>query len=318
MTVSPTAMPSGPAPSALQAVGSVPARSTTLLGTSEGSLFLASQKGQAVTRIDPTSGAVLAQGDLGLGGELAAVDAGGSIWVLQRSDGGARMFGLAPRTLAIRHRRAFASTADGIAAAGGHVWIGIGSSLTAIDPATGATIARVPLPDTIDRLAGDPDSGLIYVTLKGPVRKDQAPLLEIDGSAGGPVADTRAGYADLGGVSRLIPTPDGVWVGEPTGMAGTLGFYANDLVAPQGVEGKDGHGVILGANSITGAYAGKHLWVAYGEATVTCADPRTGRKLGTLTNGSLPGRGAVVAVGGRPMTVVDSTLYAIDEQLACS
>jgi hypothetical protein len=101
-------------------------------------------------------------------------------------------------------------------------------------------------------------------------------------------------------------------------MMGTLGFYANDLVAPQGVEGKGGHGVILGSNSIAGTYAASHLWVAYGDGTVTCADARTGRKLGTLTDGSTPGSGAVVAVGARPMTVIDSTLYAIDEQLVCS
>jgi hypothetical protein len=164
-----------------------------------------------------------------------AVEADGAIWVLQRSNEGARLVGVEPQTLAIHQERAFASAADGIAGADGHVWIGVGTSLMAIDPATGSTRVRVPLPDRIDRVAGDPDNGLLYVTLEGPVRKDQAPLLELDGTAGGPIAETRAGYADLGGVSQLIPTPDGVWVGEPTGMMGTLGFYANDLMPPQGL-----------------------------------------------------------------------------------
>jgi outer membrane protein assembly factor BamB len=76
--------------------------------------------------------------------------------------------------------------------------------------------------------------------------------------------------------------------------------------------------VIHGANSITGAYAAGYLWVAYGEGTVTCADARTGRKLGTLTDGSISGSADIVTVSGRPMTVIDSTLFVIDEQIACS
>jgi outer membrane protein assembly factor BamB len=263
---------------------------------------------------------VLAQWNLGHGGELAAVEAGGAIWVLHRSKQGTRLVGVEPQTLAIQYERAFASAADGIAAAGGQVWIGVGTSLAAIDPASGSTVARVPLRDRIDRVAGDPDSDLLYVTLEGPVRKDQAPLLELDGSSGGPIADTHAGYADLGGVSHLVPAPDGVWVGEPTGMMGTLGFYAADgLMPPEGFdEGHDGRGVIHGSNSITGAYAGSHLWVAYPDGTVICADARTGRTLGTLTDGSSLWSAAVVTVGDRPMTIVGSTLYAIDEEIACS
>jgi outer membrane protein assembly factor BamB len=304
----------------LQAVGPVPARTYALLGTSDGSLLLASQGGRTITRVDPTSGDVLAQWNLGHGGELAAVEAGGAIWVLHRSKQGTRLVGVEPQTLAIQYERAFASAADGIAAAGGQVWIGVGTSLAAIDPASGSTVARVPLRDRIDRVAGDPDSDLLYVTLEGPVRKDQAPLLELDGSSGGPIADTHAGYADLGGVSHLVPAPDGVWVGEPTGMMGTLGFYAADgLMPPEGFdEGHDGRGVIHGSNSITGAYAGSHLWVAYPDGTVICADARTGRTLGTLTDGSSLWSAAVVTVGDRPMTIVGSTLYAIDEEIACS
>jgi hypothetical protein len=76
--------------------------------------------------------------------------------------------------------------------------------------------------------------------------------------------------------------------------------------------------VIHGSNAITGAYAGSHLWVAYPDGTVTCSDARTGRALGTLTGGASPGNAAVVTVEDRPMMVVDSTLYAIDEQIACS
>jgi hypothetical protein len=261
---------------------------------------------------------VLAQRNLGHGGELAAVAVGGSIWILQRSTGSARLIGMAPETLAIRHDRAFAAAAEGLAATGGHVWIGVGTSLAAIDPTSGSTTARIPLPDTIDRVAGDPDSGLLYVTLEGPVRKDRAPLLELDGSSGGLIAYTRAGYADLGGVSHLMPAPGGVWVGEPTGMMGTLGFYPSDRFGPpQGVVGgTDGHGVIHGANSITGAYTAGHLWVASGASTVTCNDARTGRRLGTLTDDG--GSADVVTVGDRPMTIVGSTLYSIDEEIACS
>jgi hypothetical protein len=76
--------------------------------------------------------------------------------------------------------------------------------------------------------------------------------------------------------------------------------------------------VIHGSNSITGAYAGSHLWVAYPDGTVICADARTGRTLGTLTDGSSLWSAAVVTVGDRPMTIVGSTLYAIDEEIACS
>ncbi|MGZ5327438.1 MAG: hypothetical protein ACXWFU_03670 [Actinomycetota bacterium] len=269
-------------------------------------------------RVDPSSGQVLAQRNLDRAGELAAVEAGGSVWILQRSKEGARLIDMAPQTLAIRHRRAFAAAAEGLAATDGHLWLGVGTALTEIDPTTGRTVDQVPLPHRIDLVAGDPDGGLLYVTLEGPVRKDQAPLLELDGSSGGLIAHTRAGYADLGGVSQLVPAPNGVWVGEPTGMMGTLGFYkSNDLVAPQGIdEGKDGHGIIHGANSITGAYAGSHLWVAYGEGTVTCNDARNGRRLGTLTDDGA--RADIVTVGDHPMTVVDSTLYAIDEEIACS
>ncbi len=55
-----------------------------------------------------------------------------------------------------------------------------------------------------------------------------------------------------------------------------------------------------------------------GEGTVTCADARTGRTLGTLTDGSPPGSADIVTVGDRPMTIVGSTLYSIDEEIACS
>lgn len=298
----------------------MPAHSYALLGTSDGSLFIASAGGRIVTRVDPTSGEALARRDLGHGGELTAVEAGGSIWIVQRPREGARLIGLDPQTLAIRHGRSFASAADGIAGVGGHVWIGVGAALMEIDPASGSTTARIPLPDTIARVAGDPDSDLMYVTLEGPIRRDQAPLLELDGASGGAIAETRAGYADLGGVSHLVPAPGGVWVGEPTGMMGTLGFYAaNGLVPPRGGgEGENGHGMILGSNAITGAYAGRHLWVAFPDGTVTCNDARTGRTLGNLTDGSTPGSAAVVTVGDHPMTVVDSMLYSIDEQIACS
>ena len=319
MSVSASASPSEPASTAaLEPIGPVPARTYALLGTADGSLLIASNSGRIVTRVDPSSGEVLARRNLEHASELAAVEVGGSIWILQRSKEGGRLVGLAPQTLAILHGRAFAATAEGLAATDGHLWLGVGSALVEIDPATGRPVDQVPLPHRIDLVAGDPDGGLLYVTLEGPVRKDQAPLLELDGSSGSLIADTRAGYADLGGVSHLVPAPNGVWVGEPTGMMGTLGFYtSNDLVAPQGIdEGKDGHGIIHGANSITGAYAGSHLWVAYGEGTVTCNDARDGRRLGTLTDDGA--RADIVTVADHPMTVVDSTLYAIDEEIACS
>ena len=320
-TVSPSASAGEPPASALQAIGPVPPHSHALVGTTDGWLFIASNGGGIVARVNPTSGEVLARRGLGHRGELAAVEVGVSVWVLQRSNEGiSRLFGLDAETLEIRSRRTLVSAAEGIAAADGHLWLGVGTSLTEIDLASGGTVDQVQLPHRIERVAGDPNSGLLYVTLEGPVRKGQAPLIELDGSSGGLIAYARAGYADLGGVSHLVPTPTGVWVGEPTGMMGTLSFYeANDLVAPQGFdEGKDGHGVIYGANSITAAYAAGYLWVAHGEGTVTCADARTGRKLGTLMDGSPSGSADIATVGGQPMTIVDSTLYAIDELIACS
>jgi hypothetical protein len=184
-------------------------------------------------------------------------------------------------------------------------------------------VKRVRMIGRVDLVAGDPDRGIVYVTLQGPVRKDRRPLLELDGSTGNVLGSAWAGFADLNGVSHLVPAPNGVWVGEPTGMMGTLGFYATSdlgvLVPPRGGgEGTDGHGLIYGSNAITGTYAGSHLWVAYGEGTVNCADARSGRKLGTLTDGSPPGSADIVTVGDRPMTIVGSTLYAIDEEIACS
>src|SRR5207344_2510747 len=113
--------------SALEPIGPVPSRTHALLGTSDGSLFLASATGKIVTRVDPSTGEVLARRDLGHRGELAAVEAGGSIWILQRSKEGARLLGMAPETLAILHGRAFAATADGLAATDGHLWLGVGS-----------------------------------------------------------------------------------------------------------------------------------------------------------------------------------------------
>jgi len=302
----------------------VPPHSHALVGSSDGSLIVSSPNGKTVTRIDAATGQVLSTQDLGRGGALSAVEIDRSVWIVQQARPDApRLLQLDARTLAIRRVREYDSVAEGIAAADGHVWLGTGHILTEIDPVSGRTIDRFPLLGGINLVAGDADSSLVFVTLEGPVRKDRSPLLEIDGSTGDVLASARAGYADLGGVSHLVPAPNGVWVGEPTGMMGTLGFYATDglmgLVPPRGFdEGKDGHGVIHGANSITGAYAAGYLWVAYGEGTVTCADARTGRKLGTLTDGSISGSADIVTVSGRPMTVIDSTLFVIDEQLACS
>ena len=267
---------------------------------------------------------MLAERDLGHAGELAAVEVGGWIWTLQRSNGSTRLIGMAPQTLAIRHGRAFSATAEGLAAADGHLWLGVGSSLVEIDPDSGDTIARARVVGRVNRVAGDPEGGIMYVTLKGPVRKDRLPLLELDGSTGVVLANAWAGFAELNGVSHLVPAPNGVWVGEPTGTMGTLGFYATSelggfLVPPRGGgEGTDGHGMIFGSNAISGAYAGSHLWVAYGEGTVTCADARTGRRLGTLTDGSPPGSADIVTVGERPMMIIGSTLYTVDQQIACS
>ncbi len=300
-------------------VGMVPPGSRAVLGTSSGSLYLASAKGRWVFRVDPSTGHVVARIDLGHGGELSAVASDGSVWVAQRGDHRrGRLLKLDAGTLEIRARRRVLDAARGLAVTGSQIWFGSGDRLIEIDADRGVAIAPIGLGSRIDRLAGDAGTSRLYLTLQGPVRHDQPPLLELDGTTGTVLARTHAGFADLNGVSQLVPTPDGVWAAEPSGMMGTLSLYRRDGLAKQGFpEGREGRGQIYGSNAIEGSYASGYLFVGYPSGLTSCVGARTGQRLGVV---GAPRQGIappIVDVGGRPMAVAAGTLYLIDPQAAC-
>jgi hypothetical protein len=316
-TVIPT--PSSPLTSrALRSVGQVPRHSLAVLGTSDGSLLVASFTGRQLLLVDPSDARVLAQRDLGGAGTIGAEETSGVLWVLQGGDT-PRLIRLDPTTLAITGMRSFTSVADGLAAGGGHLWMGAEGSLTELDPITGATTRTVSLGGNVELLAGDPSSGRLYVTLDGPVRHNSSPLLEVDATNGAVLAHTRAGQADLAGVSHLAATPDGVWVAEATGMMGILSFYtAEGLHASKALpEGRDGLGLVYGTNAIAGSYVGGHLFVANPGGDATCRNPRTGKRLGRVSPVNPSTDPRFVGVAGRPMIVMGSTLYVVDVGIAC-
>lgn len=302
-----------------QPIGDVPPGSSALLGGTDGSLYLISQDERTVFRMQPGPGNLVANVGLGRTYEIAAAEAGGYVWVMQATDQGhGRLLRLSAASLGVLGKKSVTRPANGLAAVGTRVWFGSGQELTAVDATSGATVSSVPLDGHVKLIAGDATTGRLYVVLDGPVRGNQLPMLEVDAYSGTVLARTYVGYADLG-VTGLVPTPDGVWVGEPSGMMGVLHFYSSDglVAAPGYPDGRDGGGQLYGSNAIMGLYASGYLFVGYPGGLMTCVDAETGQRLGLVGAPHQGMRLPIVNVGSRTVTVVGRTLYSIDPQVAC-
>ncbi|MGE5227844.1 MAG: YCF48-related protein [Planctomycetaceae bacterium] len=294
-------------------IATLPAWPAAVAGTAEG-VYVALSDGSRtrVERIDPTTGRTAATVTVPHGstcgcGDVSLASTGTRVWLLI---GMRRAFlvGLQPATLHVKRTEPIAYAARGLAATASGLWVGRGDHVVLRDAATAAPMRSIAFPGPVTRVAASQDGADLYVTLGGPIRHFSDPLLEVDTATGAVVARTYAGVSDLDGVSVLAPVRDGVWVGAPSGMMGSLALLRAGTLAQVA-------GPIGGSNAIAATFAGGRLWITDAQR-LTCNAPETGRTLGSP---GLPGQddGTIVQAGSVVVGAFGKTLYRIDPSVAC-
>jgi hypothetical protein len=310
-----TPWPASASPSLLgmTPIATLPAWPAAVAGSAEG-VYVALSDGSRTTveRVDPMNGHVDATVTVPYGSSCGCHDVwlaatGADVWLLT---GGhlEHLDRLDPATLRVEGSVPVPHAARGLAATASGVWVGSGDHVVLHDAATSAPVRSIAFAGAVTRVAASPDGADLYVTLGGPIRHFSDPLLEVTTATGAVVARTYAGVSDLDGVSVLAPMGDGVWVGAPSGMMGSLSLLRAGTLAQVA-------GPIGGSNGIAATFADGHLWVTDAQR-LTCNAPGTGRTLGSL---SPPGQGygVVVQAGSLVLGAIGKSLYRIDPSVAC-
>lgn len=173
----------------------------------------------------------------------------------------------------------------------GGLWVAAGTRVELLDPSSGSVRLRVPLPGRAQLMVADPSRTRLYVTTDTPIRRDKAPLLELDAETGATIARSWQGFADLQGPSGLTATDHGVWLVQPTGMTASVRFLRSSDLHQAGIFRPGG------ANSLTAYVAGGVLWITDVSGGNVCVDAATGRVLGHLRlKGASAGTSNVVEV----------------------
>jgi hypothetical protein len=202
------------------------------------------------------------------------------------------LYQLSGTTLRELDRRAMNGTPSGLASVDAGLWVAYADRLLLLDPANGDVRRTVTLGGEVTHLEADPHGDLLYASAVVPTASGgRSMLIELDAHSGAVLEVTSAfGSADLGGLSGLSATDDGVWITAPTGTeAKTVLVRASDLHSVASVQPS-------GPNSTRADVAGGVLWVSEPTGAYRCADPATGEVLGRLAMGSAF-TGPVVATG---------------------
>jgi hypothetical protein len=202
------------------------------------------------------------------------------------------LYQLSGTTLRELDRRAMNGAPSGLAPVEAGLWVAEADRLLLVDPADGDVRRTVTLGGEVTHLVADPHGDLLYASAVVPTASGgRSMLIELDAASGALLEVTSAfGSADLGGLSGLSATDDGVWITAPTGTeAKTVLVRASDLHPVASLRP-------LGPNSTRADVAGGVLWVSEPTGGYRCADPATGKVLGGLATGSTF-TGPVVATG---------------------
>ena len=248
------------------------ARPPSAVASGEGSIWVVDSSGETVTRVDPSSGAVVDQ--IPIGGEPGSiVNGGGAIWVASTLGGTIKRIDPTTGTVTLTSRLGGASAAA-IAFGGGGLWVADATdhAVVEIDPITGEVGPRRPLdlrPSAV-AVAGR----AIWVA-----GYDRGTVEEIDPGSGQTIATVSVGH----GPSALALEDSALWVANSLdATVSRINANTGSVVATIPVGS--------GPSAITTA-AGS-VWVANTYAgTVSRIDPRRNKVVSTLW------------VGGRPATV---------------
>jgi hypothetical protein len=297
-TTLPSASPSlvGPAPDVFSLGGHV----TALAPGPDAVLYAAYVPPQhrtttIVVRLDTSTGAVRTSTPIAeaRGPTTLLAFAGRSLWMATGPDPASGiLYRLSGTTLRELDRRPMNGAPSGLAPVEAGLWVAEADRLLLLDPANGEVRRTVTLGGEVTHLVADPRGDLLYASAVVPTASGRRSLLvELDAGSGALLEVTSAfGSADLGGLSGLSATDDGVWITAPTGTeAKTVLVRASDLHEVANVQPP-------GPNTTRADVAGGVLWVSVPTGGYRCVDPATGKVLGRLATASAI-TGLVVATG---------------------
>jgi hypothetical protein len=296
----PVAIPDGPWAAELLNGGHQTLTEGSLVG-SGGSLY--AYTGGDLVRLDPATGAILAQTPFSSAIPNPPVIVGSTVWtVLGYSGGNVTLRGFDATTLAeVKTVRVPAygqvsSDAQGplTSSPDGRLYVAAGVTVAVVDPSSGQVIRRFELTaGTASSVAVSPDGSKLYVGV------GSFQVLVYDVGAGTEEGSSTMNIGGSGG--NLVATSGGVW--------GTIGVGMSEWVwfAPDGdlrFAHRESVGAGAGFDSLP-SYSGGVVWIG-GSHTVECANPVNGQALATAT---IPADNGVVEYFGSP-TVSDGRAYA--------
>ena len=238
-----------------------------------------------VVRLDTSTGAVRSSAPIAeaRGPTTLLAFASRSLWMATGPDPSSGILNqLSGTTLQVLDRRSMSGAPSGLAPVQAGLWVAEADRLLLLDPADGDVRRTVTPGGEVTHLVADPRGDLLYASTVVPTASGgRSMLIELDADSGALLEVTSAfGSADLGGLSGLSSTDDGVWITAPTGTeATTVLVRASDLHEVASVEPP-------GPNSTRADVAGGVLWVSEPAGGYRCADPATGKVLGRLAMGS--------------------------------
>ena len=249
----------------------------------------------ALARASVATGQILAENDFGPGGVSVPVYAAGSLWVTTDStSAGELLLRLDPHTLMVTgelqvaHRGTVSEANNHIAFAGNSIWVDGGNRLMQVSPRSVQPERVIALPHADSSAVGaSPDGRTLLVSV---ANSGVGTIQRRNPRTGALIA---ASHVLLGVSAPVIGGVSGgvAWIAEPTGMMGYVERYQTAAMTP------DAATKVEGTNGIRAGLWDGLLWVhgpAGGAATNYCAEPRTGRRLATLT---MPFRSQPVLLG---------------------
>lgn len=297
---SPAGVP--PAANGKQPWGAVPnlaqtVNASTLVG-GDGALFGLTDT--ALVKLSPSTGAVQARAGYPSGfPNQPPVVAGHNVWLVWNySESGVELRSFGTGSLAQTHDitvgadGAPSGQPEGILAAtpAGDLWVGAGSSVKLVNPATGAVLRSIPAGGPVSAVAVSPDGSRVYA---GVSAGNSLKVTEYDASSGAAQGTWTPPGQSAG---NLLATAGGAWLVTGGGTSGQLWF------APAG--NLAGARAVATDSDITQdfepTYSGGAVW-AGGNQALRCLDPMTGnvRATAPVTRGNgAPGAYGDVAISG--------------------
>jgi hypothetical protein len=238
--------------------------------------------GMMITRVDPVIGR--AGPTRRVAGVTAMGFGGGLLWAAERSpsprSGRSALLALNPVTLAVVHTVAVPQPPgwglNGIAYAGGLIWVAGIHALTAVNPVTASVTATVPLGTGYFTGVAAPPDGTVLWSTEGSPGGGQIAIQVRNPSTGAVLAAAKGPAAGVAG-AQIAAATGHAWLAYPTGMLGSYVKVAEQAGHLTEIPHREHH---VFANGISVYLAGRRLWILDGmSGSIACASDATGRIL---------------------------------------